>query len=325
MMHKQENLAPLPGIWRTIATGFDLTTRHLWLLILPICLDVFLWLGPRLSARPIIEQLVALLPKDPALQDITAQLLTMAPRTNLFTALSAPLVGVPVLMVGITPEETPLTTPVTEIDNPLVWLGLFLAFSLFAILLTALYNVLIAQAVQLDYKETPLPASRLAGRFITTWLKMMGLGLIFVLIGVTLYIPLLVIGFITALFSQFLATMVLLAGPVLLIWFFIFVYFVPHSLSLYGLPLHQAILLSGQVVRTFFGEALLLLTAILIIRNVLGMLLLLADDGSWLTTIGLLGHAFIMTALVSATYVFFRDRYMFLFEQQKLTQGLANG
>ncbi|MFO7680641.1 MAG: hypothetical protein R6X34_11365 [Chloroflexota bacterium] len=325
MMHKQENLAPLPSLWRTIATGFDLTTRHLWLLILPVCLDAFLWLGPRLSSRPLIEQLAALLPQDPALQDITAQLLTMAPRTNLFTALSAPLVGIPVLMVGLTPEKTPLPTPITEINNPLTWLGLFLALSLFAILLTALYNVLIAQAVRLDYKETPLSASVLANRFMTTWLKLLGLGLIFVVIGVTLYIPLLVISFIAAFFSQFLATMVLMAGPVLLIWFFIFVYFVPHSLALHGLPLHRAILLSGQIVRTYFGQMLLLLLVILLFRNVLGALLLLADDGSWLTAVGLLGHAFIMTALVSATYVFFRDRYIFLFEQQKLTQGFANG
>ena len=113
MSHKQENSAPLPGVWQTIAAGFDLTSKHLWLAILPIILDCFLWLGPRLSGRPIIERLAAMMPADPAVGDLSAQLLALAPRTNLFTSLSIPLVGLPALMVGATPEKTPLTPPMT--------------------------------------------------------------------------------------------------------------------------------------------------------------------------------------------------------------------
>ena len=89
MTHKKENSVPLPGVWRTIAAGFDLTSKHLWLLVLPVVLDTFLWLGPRLSGRILIERLVALLPSDQAVADLSAQLLALAPRTNLFTAADA--------------------------------------------------------------------------------------------------------------------------------------------------------------------------------------------------------------------------------------------
>lgn len=325
MMQNKENLAPPPGILRTIAAGFDLVTHHLWLLILPVCLDAFLWLGPRLSSRQIIEQMVALLPTDPALQDITGQILTIAPRTNLFTSLSVPLVGIPVLMVGMTPESTPLPTPITELTDPVVWLGLFLLFSLTGILLTSLYFVFIAQAVRLENKQKPFSIGQLAGRFAQTGLKLIGLGILFVILGITLYIPLLLMSVVAALFSQFLATMILFAGPVLLLWSFIFITFTPQGLALYGLPLYKALLFSTQLVRTFFGQVLLLLLAILLTRNVLGSLLILADDGSWLTAVGLLGHAFIMTALTAATFIFFQDRYRTILHKQQVNQGFVNG
>ncbi|MCZ7670179.1 MAG: hypothetical protein M5U34_24915 [Chloroflexi bacterium] len=236
MMQNKENLAPPPGIWPTIAAGFDLVTHHLWLLILPVCLDAFLWLGPRLSFRPIIEQMMALLPTDPALQEITAQILAFAPRTNLFTSLSVPLVGIPALMVGMTPESTPLPAPITELTDPLVWFGLFLLFSFIGIWLTALYYVFIAQAVRLESKQQPLTVGQLAGRFGQTGLKLMGLGVLFIILGFILYIPLLFMSVAAALFSQFLATMVLFAGPVLLLWFFIFVYFTPRLWRFMGCP-----------------------------------------------------------------------------------------
>ena len=181
MMQNNEELAPPPGIWRTIAAGFDLTTKHLWLLILPVLVDAFLWLGPRLSSRPIIEQMLGLLPQDAALQDITEQLLALAPRTNLFTSLSVPFIGIPVLMLGATPENTPLPVQVTELANPLVWLGLFLLFTIVGVLITAVYYNLIAQAIRLQEERPMLPPLDLFRRMIATWIKLLGLGLIIVM------------------------------------------------------------------------------------------------------------------------------------------------
>ena len=41
MMREQERTTTLPGVLATIAAGFDLTARHLWLLLLPIILDTY--------------------------------------------------------------------------------------------------------------------------------------------------------------------------------------------------------------------------------------------------------------------------------------------
>ena len=318
MMHKNEELAPLPGIWRTIAAGFDLTTKHLWLLILPVLVDAFLWLGPRLSSRPIIEQIVGLLPQDPAVADITAQLLELAPRTNLFTALSIPFIGIPVFMVGATPENTPLPVQVTELADPLVWLGLFLLFTIMGVLITAVYFTLISQSIRIQHEQPTLNSVKFIKRVITTWLKLLGLGFVITIISSIIFIPLMPIAFVAALVSQLLATIVLMIGPVLILWLLIFTYFVPHNLSLFGHPLHLAVITSMQLVKLYFSPMLGLLIVILIIRNFLSSLLILADDGTWLTAVGILGHAFIMTSLTTATFIFFRDRYMLQAEKQRL-------
>ncbi|MBE2223246.1 MAG: hypothetical protein IAF02_17015 [Anaerolineae bacterium] len=325
MMHKNEELAPPPGVWRTIAAGFDLTTKHLWLLIVPVLIDAFLWLGPRLSSRPIIEQLVSLLPQDPALSDISAQMLELAPRTNLFTSLSVPFIGIPVFMIGATPENTPLPVQVTELANPMVWLGLFLLFTLIGVLITAVYFTLIAQVIRLQDGQLALTVPQFIKRATTTWLKLLGLGIIITIIGLILSIPLMIVAFVAALFSQLLATMVLMIGPVLIIWLLIFTYFVPHDLSLFGHQLQLAVITSTQLVRLYFSPVLGMLIVILVIRNFLSTLLILADDGTWLTAVGILGHAFIMTSLTTATFIFFRDRYILQAEKQRtIKQQLGN-
>lgn len=318
MMQNNKELAPPPGVWRTIAAGFDLTTKHLWLLILPVLVDVFLWLGPRLSSRPIIEQMVSILPQDKSLADISAQLLELAPRTNLFTSLSVPFIGIPVFMVGATPENTPLPVQVTELADPLAWLGMFLIFSILGVLITAVFYTLIAQSIRLQEGQPVLSVQKLLGRMMTTWLKLLGLGIIITIAAIIVYIPLLIIAFVAALISQLLATIVLLIGPVLILWLLIFTYFVPHYLSLFGRPLYMAVQASIQLIRIYFSSMLGLLVIILIVRNFLGSLLILADDGSWLTGVGILGHAFIMTSLTTATFIFFRDRYVMMAEKQRI-------
>ena len=80
-----------------MSAGFELTTRYPWLLIIPVLLDVFLWLGPRLSFGPLVQQLVTQLPIDATLtlMDPRPMLDLISTRTNMFTYLSVILLGVP--------------------------------------------------------------------------------------------------------------------------------------------------------------------------------------------------------------------------------------
>ncbi|MBP6472164.1 MAG: hypothetical protein KBE23_17040 [Chloroflexi bacterium] len=314
MMQKKERITPLPGIWQTIAAGFDFTSKHLWLILLPVLLDSFFWLGPRLSGRLIIERFVSLLPTDQALLDLNSQLLVMAPRTNLFTSLSVPLLGIPALMVGATPVKTPLPTQIVELDSVAAWMGLFLLFSLLGLLLTAVYYTLIAHSLQrVGDPRVSLSGRALVGRMATVWLRLIGLSVVVVIMGLALYIPLLPISLVLGFISTVLAALVLFLGPVIMMWVVIYLFFVPFGLAWHGRSLFQTAVESLQLVRLHIIPTLGLLLALLIIRNLLSMVLLIADDGSWLTLAGMVGHAFVMTSLVAATFIFYRDRYQVLF------------
>jgi hypothetical protein len=46
------------GVIETLSAGYSAVNRQLWVLLLPILLDVFLWFGPHVSYSPLVGQLV---------------------------------------------------------------------------------------------------------------------------------------------------------------------------------------------------------------------------------------------------------------------------
>ena len=42
------------GLIDTIQSGFNTINRHLWLLLLPLVVDLFLWLGPQLTMGNVV-------------------------------------------------------------------------------------------------------------------------------------------------------------------------------------------------------------------------------------------------------------------------------
>lgn len=46
------------GVFDTLQAGFNLISRHAWLLILPACLELFIWLGPQLVFGPLLDRLL---------------------------------------------------------------------------------------------------------------------------------------------------------------------------------------------------------------------------------------------------------------------------
>ena len=48
---------PPVGVIESLTTGFETVASHLGLLLFPALLDLFLWLGPRLSIDNLIQRL----------------------------------------------------------------------------------------------------------------------------------------------------------------------------------------------------------------------------------------------------------------------------
>ncbi|MBP6017369.1 MAG: hypothetical protein KA586_11665 [Candidatus Promineofilum sp.] len=325
MLKKQENPTTLPGVFSTLAAGFELSTRYLWLMIVPALLDLFLWIGPRLSFRPLIESLAAQLPPQALPLDLAPVLDTYAARLNHFTYLSVPLLGVPALMTGLTPEKTPIQPLVLERSGMGEWFGYFLLFTLGGLLLAAVYYSLIAYALSragASAAGTVVPPVRLGRRTVRTWLRLMGLALMFLAFLVVVAFPTsIVVGF-ASLLSQTLAVLILMGALVLIIWIVMFLSYTPQGMTLNPGRFAPSLIESVRLFRANLPASLGLLFVVTLARRALSLLLLTADSGTWVTGINLLAHAYITTALIVSMFIFYRDRYTASLQQTQLPNNI---
>lgn len=130
----QEKSARPLGVIGSLAAGFEMIGRHLWLILWPLVLDLLLWLGPRLSVAPLFEQFCGFLLARPAPDPTTARQVAQAvellgqlgERFNLLSLLSVvPLLNVPSLLAQRPPGAvSPLGEPAIQaITNPLALMG----------------------------------------------------------------------------------------------------------------------------------------------------------------------------------------------------------
>ncbi len=313
-MREQENTSTLPGVLATISAGFDVVTKHLWLLLIPALLDVFYWLGPRLRFQTLIEQFLAMLPAEAGQFGLAEQIASIGPQTNLFTTLTVQLIGVPALMIGLAPEETPITPQVIELDSWSTWFGFFIIFSIFGLLLTAVYYTLIASVIGKESSDIELTsASHWLKRAVSSWLRLIGLLLVFLIIAIILYIPLIIIGSLLFMINTTLGAIALVIGPFLMIWVIIILSLAPFGIVLNDRPLLQAIIESARLVQTYLPSLIYLFFTVLIIGAILDWILLAVESGTWLSLVNIVGHAFVSTALVAAVFIYYRDRYNSMF------------
>jgi hypothetical protein len=122
--------------------------------------------------------------------------------------------------------------------------------------------------------------------------------------------------------SPILGIMVMMIGLSVGLWVLIFMVFTVHAMMLLDRSLFLAIRESALVVRVNSGSTVLFLLLILGLYIGLGMVfggdpaivnnlqfLSFLEPESWGRVLGLLGHAFVTTSLVAATFIYFKDRY----------------
>ena len=106
-------LKPPVGVIESLTTGFETVASHIGLILLPVALDLFLWLGPHLSINPLMKRLIAntVLSTDPATaqsqQAMVEIFQLIGEQANVFSFLSTAPVGVPSLMAA----QGPVTLP----------------------------------------------------------------------------------------------------------------------------------------------------------------------------------------------------------------------
>lgn len=324
----RENFAPPTppvGVIESLSIGFETVAGKLALVILPLLIDLLLWVGPRVSLAPAIDTVVNAYHEaiwQPMVVNFNPELAAAWPDFSaaITTALGstfeqylpvghAPLIGLPVLLAGREAAALPFDyrPALLQIDTPVGMVGVRLLALAIGLVLGSFYVGLIAEQVRRG-RVNLVDALRRWPRNLL-WLALFVLVLPLILFVV--YFPFVVLGAGFALINPVLGVMVDWGGRLLLVWIALFLVFTVHGMFLNGRRLVGALWDSVRVVQWNMSATVMLVLLILLINVALSTVWQLAPAESWLALAAIAGNAFISTGLLTASFVFFRDRYRY--------------
>jgi hypothetical protein len=331
-VQKLETLPPPPGVIGSLRAGFEAVSSHVKLILFPLALDLWLWLGPRLSVDGLLSPYLKFLfeqarrgmsaPAD--LQRIAgaqASFMEALERFNLLS-LFGKLVAFPIGVSSLIAETMPVVTPyggqrVMQISSLPGFVGLVFLFVLIGWVGGGLYFRWVSETA-LGSVETGISSVQaILQTFILSAIWFIGLMIVTV--------PFLLVLTVLALISPALANGAVFIMLMLSFWVIVPLFFTPHGIFVRRQNAFYSILSSLRMARfTLPTSGMFVLSAFLLYRG-LNYLWSVPSNDSWMLLVGIAGHAFITTALLAASFVYYRDMNAWLqtvFEQVKPKQTI---
>jgi len=306
METKQGKFPPPPGLIASLMAGFDSVANHIAVILPPVLLDLFLWLGPQLRIKEFLQPLIDRLPS------LAATLPSNFPNPS---AAQAAWVGISnsfnlfVILRTFPIGTTSLLSFESFAKNPFGSVRSLEAGSFIGILGWALFLVFLGWIIgALYYFWVSKVALKSETRSVwsaikqSVFLSVIWMGLLF-FIGVPV---LLVLSVLTAV-STILGQIVFFAAVLILIWLVMPIFFSAHGIFTMQLDALRAILNSLRMVRFTLPNTGLFLLTFLLINQGLNFLWNTPSQSSWWMLVGITGHAFVSTALLAASFIYYRD------------------
>jgi hypothetical protein len=315
------------GIIDTLSAGFDRTAKRLWLIVLPVLLDICIWLGPRLTVAKLARDATLLLPDVAEMGEQYAATIEMMRRwltdagstTNMMAMLSMRMLGLPSLTDALAPKSLPFGIVQRSIEIPSwsAFVGVALLLTVLSLLMGCFCLSFIAQDAR-DGEMNPVVAGRdglayalqVAGR---SWLRLMTLVLVATLAIIVVGSGVAVVSGLLAVFSTDLAGLTLsLFG-----WGFLSLstygavvfFFTSRALILDDMGVLRSIWNALNVVHRAFLPTIGFILLISVLQTGLLYIWRMLATSSVGTLAGILGNAYVSTGLVMASFIFYRDRY----------------
>jgi len=320
-----------PHIFKTLVAGFDAITNHIALILFPIGLDLLIWLAPRLRLKEFIDRVVGDLISQSLIAAPDAQTGEMmrsaqelwkitAEHFNLFAVLRSYPVGISSLMSSILPAQTPLGEPeFIEIVSFGPIILLLLGLSVVGLVLGTLYFATVSQAAVLGEIRWQKAITDWPGMVLQVgWLAVVWVGL---LVGVS--IPAFCAISVAALGNIAFAQCAVLLYGGFLIWIIFPLLLSPHGIFINRHSVWPAIKRSVYITRMTLPTTSLFFMSILLLTQGLDILWRIPPANSWLMLIGLAGHAFVTTGLLSASFIYYHDADQWIRSMQKNSQESA--
>jgi hypothetical protein len=85
------------------------------------------------------------------------------------------------------------------------------------------------------------------------------------------------------------------------------IFFAPHGIFLRGQNAFYSIYASLRLTRFTMPTSSMFVLAVFVISQGLNYLWAVPADDSWMTLVGIVGHAFVTTALLASSFIYYRD------------------
>ena len=316
-MDKIETLPPPPGVIGSLRAGFDAIASNPSVILLPLTLDLFLWLGPRLRVGQILINIYGEISSFwefvgiPSLNLETAQgnsalFLEQLQNFNLLSTLRTFPIGIFSLMSGRMPSQTPLGAPfIFKIDSEFAFLGWVVLLTLVGWLLGGMFFHWVSMAV-IDPSQ---PGEKRLGRSV---LQSMLLSVLYFIMAIFFGTPVLTMLALILIVKPVLAQGMLLITALLSMWLIVPLFFSPHGIFMRRQNAFLSIYTSLRMARFTLPTSSLFVLSVILIAYGLNFLWDIPSPDSWMTLVGIAGHAFITTSLLAASFIYYRDMQVWL-------------
>ncbi len=297
-------LPPPPRVIQALINGFNAIASSVVIILIPASVDFFLWLGPRIKADALIAPFMEILPQLQAqapadqVQLFTQLMLDLKNGMNLFWVFRTFPLGIFSLMsTSISP------------DSPF---GLRTAFNLpgWSVLLGILVLTFLGWLGGGFYFRT---VSRIALKLHEgpglSWTLFQGilLSLFWFIFFMIATIPLLIVLGLMNLLGSFFSTLMLVVLAVPAVWMLLVIYYSFYGIFALGQNALASTKSSFRILRYGLPPLGWFTILTLLISQGMDLLWRSAPTNSWMMGIGILGHAFVSTSLLSAGFIYFRD------------------
>jgi hypothetical protein len=316
-----------PNMIASLRAGFDAIANQIVIIIIPMAIDLLLWLGPHLQVKTLVNDYLDEMAASAQINSIqTGGLLstsmdmirTVAARFNLLSLLRTVPVGIPSLMASRLPIGIPKGSPVfIDLANPLIVFSLAIGLLATGLIVGSFYYNLVVQ-VSINGK---IDLKKVLKNWVWSSLQILSLALALLILFLVISVP----------SSCVISAIALIGIP--LGQFAFFLYFgvllwlaFPLLFSAHGIFMnHNNALVSVQrsmvLTRMTLPTTSLFFLSILAISEGLDMLWRVPPETSWLTLVGVGGHAFITSALLAASFIYYRDADIWTQETLKLLKA----
>ncbi|MEA3327904.1 MAG: hypothetical protein U9R53_11475 [Chloroflexota bacterium] len=304
-----------PKIIQALLSGFNTIANKPYLILLPVLLDLFLWFGPAWRVDEYFSPLIHGMTNLPSIDNIGYSEILEAYQEywqlivtdfNLASSLRTLPIGVPSLMVSKSPFLNPLGQPlIFSLSTNLQVLGVSIIFVLSGYLLGSIYFKTISGQIIESTQDNDLKS------YLKVFSQVILMPVLLIIMLLLISIPLLIIFTLITLISPTIGQFVLIIAGMFVLWVIMPLIFTPHCIFLYKQNLISAMMTSINVVKTSMGQTSMFIILSIVLMEGMDYLWRSPSVDNWFLFVGILGHAFMVTAVIASSFHYFIDATKF--------------